>query len=555
MLFWRSSSSGRGLQGVIKNLHIEKSVQMSQVLWMVDRMNTNPPNILLIMADQLAAPALPSYGHPIVQAPYLTQLAETGVQFNNAYCNSPLCAPSRFSMMSGQLPSRIGAYDNAACFPADVPTMAHYLRVLGYRTCLSGKMHFVGPDQLHGFEERLTTDVYPSDFGWTPDWENFAERPTWYHNMLSVVQAGTCQTSNQLDFDEEVAFQTRRKLSELARSDDERPFFLVASFTHPHDPFAITPEYWNRYDHAAIDLPTVSPIPFNDLDPHSQRIHHVCAMNDYTQTNERVRKARHAYYGMISYIDDKVGELLAILDAMDLRDKTIVIFTSDHGEMLGERGLWYKMSFFEWSARVPLIFHAPKHFPARRIDDPVSLLDILPTLVDLASGNRMYKYPVPIDGHSLLPWLEGTNQEPHTVYGELLGETAIAPLLMIRGGRYKYVYSKPDPEQLYDLENDPNEQKNLAIDPNFRSLCQEFHTELMKQWQPNAIHQQVLHSQRRRRLVDQALRQGAYQPWDYQAIQDASQMYMRNHLDLNVLERTARFPSPDIPPTDGDMIE
>ncbi|MCP5098829.1 MAG: sulfatase-like hydrolase/transferase, partial [Chloroflexi bacterium] len=164
-------------------------------------MNQQKPNILFIMVDQLAGSALPFYGHPVVKAPHLTSLAEEGVLFESAYCNSPLCAPSRFSMMSGQLPSRIGAFDNAAHFPADVPTIAHYLRDCGYQTCLSGKMHFVGPDQLHGFEERLTTDIYPSDYGWTPDWTNFEKRPSWYHNMLSVVQAGTCETSNQLDFD------------------------------------------------------------------------------------------------------------------------------------------------------------------------------------------------------------------------------------------------------------------------------------------------------------------------------------------------------------------
>ncbi|MDX1524207.1 MAG: sulfatase-like hydrolase/transferase, partial [Anaerolineae bacterium] len=150
-------------------------------------MNKQRPNILLIMADQLAAPALPCYGHPLVKTPHLDQLAEAGVVFENAYCNSPLCAPSRFSMMTGQLPSRIGAYDNAAHFSADIPTIAHYLRAAGYSTCLSGKMHFVGPDQQHGFEERLTTDIYPSDYGWVPDWQNFEQRPSWYHNMLSVV--------------------------------------------------------------------------------------------------------------------------------------------------------------------------------------------------------------------------------------------------------------------------------------------------------------------------------------------------------------------------------
>ena len=137
---------------------------------------TKRPNIVVIMADQLAPQFTGTYGHPIVQTPNLDALAARGMRFDAAYCNSPLCAPARFAFMAGQLVTKIGAYDNAAEFPASIPTFAHYLRQLGYRTCLTGKMHFVGPDQLHGFEERLTTDVYPSDHAWTPDWDDPHER-------------------------------------------------------------------------------------------------------------------------------------------------------------------------------------------------------------------------------------------------------------------------------------------------------------------------------------------------------------------------------------------
>lgn len=515
-------------------------------------MNGQKPNILFIMVDQLAGQALPFHGHPVVKAPHLTSLAEEGVVFASAYCNSPLCAPSRFSMISGQLPSRIGAYDNAAHFPADVPTMAHYLRAAGYQTCLSGKMHFVGPDQLHGFEERLTTDIYPSDYGWTPDWTDFEKRPSWYHNMLSVVQAGTCATSNQLDFDEEVAFQTVRKIYELARSEDKRPFFLLTSFTHPHDPFAITPEYWNRYSDDEIDLPAVPQIPYDQLDPHSRRLHHVCALSHYAQTAERIRNARRAYYGQISYIDDKVGQLRQALAAVGLQDGTIILFVSDHGEMLGERGMWYKMSFWERSARVPLIMHAPQRFAPHRVTHNVSLVDLLPTLVDLAADGTPPAYAAPLDGHSLLPLLQGeTGQAADTALSEMLGEGAVAPLLMIRHGRFKYIYSQPDPEQLYDLVADPHELNNLAADPNYEPIRADFYAQMRAQWDNETLHQQVLASQKRRRFIQQGLMNGRYTPWDFQPHQDASQQYMRNHLDLNVLERTSRFPAPEIPEPDG----
>ncbi len=507
------------------------------------------PNILFIMADQMAAPALPCYGHPIVQAPNIEALAEDGVVFSSAYCNSPLCAPSRASLVTGQLPSRIGAYDNAAAFPAAIPTFGHYLREMGYRTCACGKMHFIGPDQLHGFEERLTTDIYPADFGWTPDWERPEHRPSWYHNMLSIVQAGLCQTSNQLDFDEEVAFHAVRKIYEIARDDAEWPFCLFVSFTHPHDPFAIPQEYWDRYDHDEIDLPTVAPIPLEQLDPHSRRLHHVCDLGRYRHTEERVCNARHAYYAMISYVDDKVGQLLRALEATGLNDNTVVVFTSDHGEMLGERGLWYKMNFFEWSARVPLIFYAPGRFAPRRVAQHVSLVDLLPTLIELAAGSPEPELADRVDGQSLLPLLQGDESDrPDTVVGEILCEGAIAPCFMIRRGGYKYVYSEPDPEQLYDLQADPNELENLAGRPEYEEMRRAFHTEIMERWDPQALRRSVIQSQRRRRLVARSLMAGRHTSWDFQPYRDASKQYVRGHLELDDLERRARFPTPETPP-------
>ena len=170
------------------------------------------PNILIIMADQLNPAFLPAYGHKRVKAPNIAALAQSGVTFANAYCNSPLCSPSRAVFMTGQLPSRTGVYDNASEFRADIPTFAHHLRRAGHRTMLSGKMHFCGPDQLHGFERRLTTDIYPADYGWTPDWNRPSERPDWYHNMSSVTQAGLCVRTNQLDFDDEVVFEAERAI-------------------------------------------------------------------------------------------------------------------------------------------------------------------------------------------------------------------------------------------------------------------------------------------------------------------------------------------------------
>ncbi|TLY87739.1 MAG: choline-sulfatase [Gammaproteobacteria bacterium] len=498
------------------------------------------PNLLILMADQLTAGALPAYGGKVAKTPHLDELADAGVVFESFYCNSPLCAPSRCSWLAGQLPSKIGAYDNAAELAAQVPTFAHYLRRAGYRTVLSGKMHFCGPDQLHGFEERLTTDIYPADFGWTPDWTRFDERPGWYHTMDSVIKAGPCTRTNQTDFDDEVVFAARQKLFDIARGKDRRPFCLVVSMTHPHDPYVIPEPYWNRYRDSEIDLPRVTEREL-DEDPHSRRLRHVIGLTLAQPNETQIRAARRAYLGALSYVDDQIGSLLATLRQARLAANTVIMVLADHGDMLGERGLWYKMNFFENACRIPLIVHAPERFLPHRVSESASLLDILPTLVDLASEGEALAYAAPIDGRSLLPALEG-GAGPGQVVGEYLAEGAVAPIVMIRRGRYKFVHSAADPDQLYDLTADPDERVNLSSRADCAAIVAEFRAEVARRWALDEIHQAVLASQRRRHLVYAALREGCYRPWDHQPLRDASRLYIRNDQELNDLEALARFP-------------
>jgi choline-sulfatase len=498
------------------------------------------PNILIIMADQLGARALPAYGNQVALTPHIDALAASGVVFENAYCNAPLCGPSRYVFMSGQLASKIGAYDNAVEFPATLPSFAHHLRLAGYRTILSGKMHFCGPDQMHGFEERLTTDIYPADFGWTPDWTDFDTRLDWYHDMSSVQDAGQCVRTNQMDFDDEVVFAARRKLFDIARDDDDRPFCLVVSLTHPHDPFAMTAEYWNRYDPAAIDMPRYRPDPAG-LDPHSKRLRHVFNAAHEPVTEANVRDARHAYYAAISYVDDQVGKVTEALQACGLAEQTMTMVTADHGEMLGEHSLWYKMSFFEDACRIPLIVHAPSLFAPARIAACVSSVDILPTLADFAEAPSVEALGIAIDGHSLRGHLTGQGGHD-AAFGEYMGEGTIAPIIMIRRGNHKFIHCPADPDQLFDLRTDPDERTNLATNPAYATLVDTYRTEIAQRWNIPAIHADVLASQARRRFVNRALREGIYQPWDYQPMVDASEQYMRNHIKLADLESRARFP-------------
>ncbi len=498
------------------------------------------PNILILMLDQLSGTLFADGPADFLHVPNMRALAERSLRFSNCYSPSPLCVPARVSFMTGLLPSKTGVYDNAAEFPASLPSFAHYLRRAGYLTVLSGKMHFVGPDQLHGFERRLTTDIYPADFGWTPDYRKPGERiDWWYHNMSSVTGAGVAETSNQLEFDDEVAFHAEAEVYRLARGRDERPWCLTVSFTHPHDPYVARPQFWELYEDCPALEPEVAAVPFEAQDPHSQRL---LLANDYTQYDirpEDVRRARRAYFANVSYLDEKIGRILDALARCRLAEDTVVLLCADHGDMLGERGLWFKMSFFEGSARVPLMLAAPGLTPTK-IEAPVSLLDVAPTLADLgcpAGADAM----LPVDGHSLMGLAAGKERDA-PVLMEYAAEGSYAPLVAIREGRWKFTHCPLDPPQLFDLEADPQERNNLAEDADYGPQIVAFMQQVEARWDIAAFDAAVRESQARRWVVYDALRQGHHRPWDYEPETDASRRYMRNHMDLNVVEANARFP-------------
>ena len=497
-------------------------------------------NILILMVDQLNGTLFPDGPADFLHAPNLKKLAARSVRFENTYTASPLCAPGRASFMSGQLPRRTGVYDNAAEFASDIPTYAHHLRRAGYTTCLSGKMHFVGPDQMHGFEERLTTDIYPADFGWTPDYRKPGERiDWWYHNMGSVTGAGIAEISNQMEYDDDVAFQAVRKIYDYGRGKYDRPFCLTASFTHPHDPYVARRKYWDLYEDCEHLLPRVPAMDYDDHDPHAKRIFDANDWRNFDITEEDIRRSRRAYFANITYLDDKIGEILTALEAMDLSEDTTILFVSDHGDMLGERGLWFKMNFFEGSARVPLMI-ADRDLAAKHIATPVSTLDVLPTVCDLAG----------IDMSEIMPWTDGTSLVPlasgqkriEPVLMEYAAEASYAPLVGIREGDWKYVHCELDPPLLFNLKDDPHELTNLAADPAHAATAVRYAEMTGRQWDMAAFDAEVRQSQARRWIVYEALRNGAYFPWDYQPLQKASERYMRNHMDLNVVEESQRYP-------------
>ncbi len=510
------------------------------------------PNILLIMADQLSASALALDSDRYAQAPNLQRIADRGAVFEKAYCNFPICAPSRASMFAGMLPSKFEQYDNSSEFPAGIPTVAHYLRQLGYRAILSGKMHFIGPDQLHGFETRLTTEIYPANFAWTVDWsKGYRYRPT-NLTMAPVIQAGKCIRSLQIDYDDEVEFESLQALYDLARDASGSPFFLTVSFTHPHSPYVTTDEYWNRYCHEKIEMPQVDEIPLHEKDRLSRNLHYCQGRDEYQVDEKQIRNARHAYFGMISYIDDKIGRLLKVLKDTALADNTIVIFTSDHGDMMGERGMWYKQHFFEWASRVPLIVNWPGKFQPARIDCEVSLVDLLPTLLDMAAEGDGCANVVEADGNSLYPIIANQRHDwDHPVISEFSADGSTGPSRMALRQGLKYMNLEGDEELLYDLRTDPLELENRIDDEQYQDQISELREIAHDSWDSGELRLQIEQNQAQRLYIHRVT--GGSPSYVYALSDDDQHKYVRNAgaADTKAL---ARFPyvKPALPPSLAD---
>ena len=515
-------------------------------------------NVLIIMADQLAAQALKLYGNPVCKTPYLDELANSGIVFENAYSNNPVCVPSRASMLSGLLCPEIDAFDNATELASSVPTMAHYMRSLGYWTFLSGKMHFIGPDQLHGFNERLTTDVYPANFDWIGNW---TEGPSYVPSgtaLNGIVEAGPCTRTMQEDYDDEVEFQSLRKIYDLSRFENQNPFFGIISFTSPHTPFNVSQKYWDLYDEKDINPPDVSPIPFDDLDYFSKSLFFAHGRHRHTVTEEHIRKTRHAYYGMISYIDDKIGKIINLLDQTNQLHNTAIFFVSDHGEMLGERGMWFKQCFWEWSAHVPMIAKIPGAPKGLRSSVITSLVDLLPTILEIGNNEKPTSFSDDLSGKSLLKFAYNKGETKNSfAISDYYHIGPCVPTRMIRQDDLKLIYTHGHPSLLYDLKNDPHELFNLADNDNFKDDLSNLLSICFQNWDPEKINDKILQSQKRRLLIKSV--PGEKPNWDYIASIGDDKRYVRKD-GVDATKGMLRIPfvesiPPDMPALSKDEID
>jgi choline-sulfatase len=456
------------------------------------------PNILLIMTDEHAPMYSSTYGHPLIQTPHMDRLAVEGVTFQNAYCNSPLCLPSRMSFMTGRYIHRIKSYDNASPLPSDTVTWAHRLRAAGYDAVLSGKQHFCGLDQLHGFRTQLARDLHSELWmhnGVPKGAADWRKGTTTGKPWGGLAQAGPGITE-EIEVDDLVEEQAVEYLRNPARK--QQPWCLNTSFIAPHFPLVAPQRFWDLYPLDQIDLPELPPGHLENQHPVYQRMRRMFGLVDFPE--ELVRRGRAGYYALITYLDEKIGRLLDVLEETGQRDNTVVVHFSDHGDMNGEHGMWRKSNFYEASARVPLQISWPSQLPANhRIHSVVSLVDLVATILNLAGADQ----DLPLDGDSLLPLIH--DQAPNwkdEAFSEYLAHGVERPMAMLRRGRYKLNYSLGDPAELYDLEADPNEFNDLNAHPDYQAIRDELQFSLLDRWDAEAIEREVLQSQQERLLIE-----------------------------------------------------
>jgi choline-sulfatase len=471
--------------------------------------NRRPPNLLVIVSDEHDGALLGAAGHPHVQTPNLDRLAATGTLFQRAYCAGPVCVPSRLSLLTGRYPHQVGAWDNGSALDSDIPTWGHHLGRAGYETVICGRTHFNGPDRLHGFDRRYLEDL--------PFWHSpvasFGNRSpqtrrTRQHVSFTSASEDVADplTRRHDTYDAEVAEHAIRFLQDNAShlsgasassssgagsasgsapgeaSSADRPWLLYCGLIHPHFPLVAPREVLQRYDPADVILP-----PTWDEDPATQhpvirQLRHALG-NDVPLTEDAVRRAIAAYWSLVTLVDQRIGTILGALDTSPFRDNTVVLYTSDHGDMAGHHGMWQKHCFYEPSVRVPLILRLPDSFQSVQtpalpplVEENVSLVDVLPTLLDLAGA------PIPeeLPGHTLL------DPQPNRPVFSEMHEGMLDAGFMLKRGPYKYVCYAGGPPQLFHTHQDPLEQRDLAQNPTYTALLADLHAALLKIVDPAA---------------------------------------------------------------------
>lgn len=409
-------------------------------------------NVLLVVADELMAAVLSCYGGIRVDTPGLDRLAAEGVVFDRAYCNAPVCTPSRYSMLTGRYPWSLGVYHNQSPTPVHAPSIATMLAGSGYRTAAIGKMHFKGDEQMWGYQRRPYGDF--GGLSHQPDPIDTAPR------LSFVADAGPADIPEE-DLHDVIA--GRMACDYLRTLDRDRPFFLHVGFNFPHYPLRPPQRLFDKYFPDRADLPAIPEAPSREHPwMRERRAVYRGLLGEGSFTPEQVGRARAAYYACVELVDEQLGGLLQVLADRDLARQTLVIVTADHGEMLGEYGTWEKNCFYEPSVRVPLLVRAPGWSRAgSRITDVVELVDLLATVRDwcgIAGDDDG-------DGESLRALIAGVpGREKDHAISELAPTYVRGLARMVRRGRWKRISYGDATPSLFDLESDPQELHDLGLD-------------------------------------------------------------------------------------------
>jgi len=458
------------------------------------------------MSDQHKRDCLGAAGNPVARTPNLDALARTAVRFTSTYCTNPVCTPSRASILTGLYTHNHGAFNNSTPWPIGHKTIAHYFDQAGYVTGLVGKMHFVDA-QTHGFDYHLDfndwyqflgpkTKLYadelarPNSGSGLPQiddlWRDFGDPWKGDRDLDdregSVAVGGVSKIPEQDHFESFVARESIRFLHRYGRQ--EQPFLLFCSFLKPHDPFMPAarfanmfraedmklPDTWGKVDLAKVPAEVRKSIEYNAPTPE---------LRDPVQARKRIAY----YYGNLAQMDDCAGKVLKALEDLGLADDTIVVYTSDHGEMLGEHGLWQKFQFYEASCGIPLMIRAPGVSRPSVCPLPLSQVGLLPTIAELANVH----ISSPIDGRSFAAQVRDPNSgRSEPVFAEYNLRTRGAKY-MIRNRGYKYTFWTHDMPELYDLRTDPEEMTNLALTPGHRDTVKQLKEELFAWYQPPEV--------------------------------------------------------------------
>ena len=419
-------------------------------------------NLLFLCSDQHQAAATGCYGHHQVLTPHIDEIASEGIRFERAYCQAPVCVASRGSIITGNYPSRHGARILDDPLPEGTRTVAHFFSDQGYATGAIGKMHFVDESRRHGFAHRVNAATYQS---------RLTRSET---NAFRQDQGAGGGTTGRPSAMPDRLFRDTFYSEEAVRflrENRDRPFCLWASFFMPHTPLVPHQRFWDLYDGVQLDLPDRSP---NALETGFHG-HLVRARERgwYQQTDEQLHDAIRGYYGNVSQMDANVGRVFDTLRELGLDMNTVVVYTSDHGEMAGAHRMWTKHNMYEQSVRVPLIVRTPDRLGAGSAQQQiVEQADLFPTLAELCG----FDPPAGIDGRSFAPSVRGEDHRSREfAYSEYYFCRRVftaddrfvgrPPILMVRTNRWKLNYLSWERSELFDLENDPGEFRNAIDDP------------------------------------------------------------------------------------------